>query len=460
MDPISKAVAAFQEDFRTFRDDSKARVLRIVAGPEHVRMLTQVLRAEEWHLANRSPFLVFDTAYVNETETFETMTRVVREHYAVLKEALVEQDTTLPDFQLPAGTSPEPVDFLVSHVQAFTKGIEAVLDAPLVCWMPTNVEDPENWGQAVVRLFGPLWDQGYCFVVAGEENAYLAESFGKMGDQVAEVRFEIDEEETQNYFQKLMAQPSAGRAPGTMPGAAAPDVAPPPRPGPPQPTDEEIRAVAEEMGLPPMLTPAQAEQLRLFVFEAAQGAGNKDEQLTLEKQKAACDLCAQAEVKLEHAMMTMLLANYLLQFGREAEAEAEFRQADELAGEAGALPQVAQARMALAYLLLKNNRLAEAADRYEQAAAAAAIGESNLLYIECLRMAGTCHLQAGRPHEAMLCWQAAVERGRDASTDEVRLSNFLDVSARLIELLRRNALHDQARSVEQLVSDLGEKMAA
>ncbi|MFQ5570024.1 MAG: hypothetical protein ACE5G0_10140 [Rhodothermales bacterium] len=459
MDPITAAVTDFQAGFRAFRDNEEARVLRVIAGPEQAGMLTRLLRAEEWQPENRSPFLVFDTAYMQSNDAFASMSRVVREHYVLLQEAFEKEGRPLPDMGPVSGVPQDPENELVANIEAFTEGVCTELSTPLICWLPANMEDPDQWRRAVVRLFGLLWNKGFRFVVADDENEHLTQTLEEIKKEVDVVRFEIDEKEAQDYFKKLLGPASPGRAPGTPSGSAAPDVAPPPRPGPNRPAEEHLRMAAEEAGLPPMLTMEQAEQLRQLVFEAATALGETNEYRALEKQQAACSLCAEAGVTLEEAVMTLLLANYLLQFGREREAEAQYHRAEELAGEAKALPQVAQARMALGYLLLKNKRLDEAAHIYEQAAAAAVVSQSHLLYFESLRMAGTCHLQAGRPYEAMLCWQGAVEKSRDVSPDEVRLSNFLDIAANLIELLRKNGLTEQARSVEALILEVGEQFA-
>jgi hypothetical protein len=59
-----------------------------------------------------------------------------------------------------------------------------------------------------------------------------------------------------------------------------------------------------------------------------------------------------------------------------------------------AYPQVNQIRLAIAFIYMRKKKTCELViHEYKQATIAAVIGDSLLLYIESLRMAGTCYLQ-------------------------------------------------------------------
>ena len=150
--------------------------------------------------------------------------------------------------------------------------------------------------------------------------------------------------------------------------------------------------------------------------------------------------------------MTLVLASYHQQFHEFEQACQHYRAAAAVAAEAGAHPQAAQARMALASVLVRQQRLDEAAEEYEQAADAAEHGNSLLLRIENLRMAGTCHLQQGREEDARRCWHVAVTSGNLATPAEIRNSSLSQVGESLVKLLRDQRLEDQARSVEALLA--------
>ena len=457
MDPITIAMKQFQEDFREFRDNPEARVLRIVMESKDVGSVQKILRGEEWAPENTSPFLIFDRAFMGEDETFEAMNRVVLEHYELLKKSFEKEGTPLPDFGHIALNS-DPVVMFTHHIQRFAECTKKVLDPPFLCWLPTDIRNDLEFQKAAVRLIAMITVEELRFVFADEkQKEKLAEPLKDLKEKLVSIPFEIDEEGLLDYFKKMMAPPSKGRVPGTLSGVAAPDVEPPARPGPKPPSDEEVKTAVKKMGLPPVLTVTQAKQLRHLVFEAAVATGEGKEAVAIARQSAACELCASAGVKLEEALMTMVLANCYLHFGREKETEEHYHRADELAGNIGAYPQMAQIRLALGYLLLKNKKVDEAAHLYEQAAFAAIVGGSFLLYLEALRMAGTCHLQQNRDESAYLCWQAAVEKGREASADEIRVSSYLDIAGALINYLRGHGLTEQAKSVEAIVQEVGKK---
>jgi tetratricopeptide (TPR) repeat protein len=462
MDPISAAIKQFQLDFHEFMSDSNAILLRVVTEPKDIGTLSKALRAEEWNPGNKSPFLIFETAFTRADETFDAMNMVIRGHYSVLKKSLDEDGYPLPDFTLPANRSQRPLELFASHVVAFHQGTKTILAPPLFCWLPTNVEQEIEWSEAIFNLVKFLKPCGTRFVFADiNTRKQLVQALKPFQEQVSTVKFEIDDTAVMNYFQKLlMSPPSAGRAKGTMPGAAAPDVIPPKRPGPPEPTDAEIKAVIAQAGLPPVLTQTEAEKLRQFVLEAAKVSAEGDREGTIASQRAARDLCATSGAKLEQALMSLVLANYFLQFNLKKEAEAEYRYAESIAMEIIAYPQVAQIRMALACFLLNQTRVEEAALTYEQAAFSASVCDLKLLFLESLRMAGTCYLQLKQHKKAMLCWNAAVIRMRDASADEIRFSSFLDIVSLLVKLLKELRLEKQVLEVEAIVREAGARVNA
>jgi tetratricopeptide (TPR) repeat protein len=451
MDPISNAVDGLQTEVREFLSDDAARVLRLIVDPEHGSLVGKALRAEEWGLENRSPFLILETPYDNDVDAFAAMSRTLREHYAILREGIAEEGVDLEELVLELPPDMEPVAAFTTHVHRWIALTEAVLDPPLVCWVPTSFGEARSWADAAIRMVRALWDTEVRFALRDEGEGQLESSLGA-ASQTRTAAFELDQEETMQHFAALLGPPSAGRGPGALPGAAAPDVAPPPRPIP-GPTQEQIQETREKAGLPPMPDVDQAEALRRLVLEAATAAGNSDP-VALEKQAEACELCRELELRLEEVLLTMILASYLLQFGREDDALGTYQRAEALSGDWQLYPQLAQTRLALGYLHLKNKRLPEAIDVYEQAAAAAAIGEVNLLFFESLRLAGTCHVNQGTEGEAVYSWIGAVKGATRFSEAEIRNCRFGEVAASLLDLLNRRGLHDQARSTAALIEEI------
>ena len=453
MDPMTRALQDFQTAFRRFRDDDRKLVFRVDTEPEHLEMLAKSLRVEEWQAENRAPILIFPMAFLKPEEALTQMRLVVLEHYKQLSEGMVQSEQPLPPLE-EAPNDGSPLMAFVAALQGFRKAVKAVLDEPIVCWLPTQIGKTSDWHGFVFRMLGLLPLDHVSMLLAGQHHKDLLKALDKLGEQVAVHEFGVDEDESAAYFARLMGPPAAGHAPGTPSGSAAPDVAPPPRPGPPKPDDAQIKAAAEEAGLPPMLVPGKAEELRQHVVAAARAAGAGDEGEALARQQAACNLCEQEGVLLEQALMTMVLAGYQLRFGHDQQAESDYRRAEALAGEVYALPQLSQIRLALGYLLLKAGKKPQAIEAYEQSAAAAAIDSSHLLYFEALRMAGSTYLQAGDKQGAALCWQAAVNRGEQVSSAERGVSSFRDIAGALIDLLNRSGRELEARAVQDQVVGL------
>ncbi|MDI6791920.1 MAG: hypothetical protein QME81_03505 [bacterium] len=464
MDPISKEITNFREHLRDFRQDPEARVLRVLTEPTQVGTLTKALRAEEWQPDNRCPFLVFDTAYPAKESPFEAMCTSLREHYALLCEGVAEENIELSELDVSLTGEEEPDLVFALHIQEFYSRIREHFDGLLVCWLPTRIDDKRGWQKSVTKLLNFPFEPFIRFVIADEDKKSLEKAFKNLDSAVITTTFSVDEKTVLEYFKKIMGSggsedkespPSIAGAPA---GAARPDVPPPPRlVGPRQPTEEEIRA-AIEAGGQPVLTPGEGKRLRKLIFDAAVAIGEGRHDDAIQFQTMACDLCHEAGVHLEEVLMIMVLASYYQQAGQLIRTGEEYRRAAALAEETEAYPQVAQAYMALGYLYLMEKNYSPAAAEYEKAAEAAEKAEAAMLRIEALRMAGTCHLQIKDSDQAERCWRAALEAGETSTPDELRLSSFMDVATALIDLLKRRGLKEQARSVEQLIMEAGEKL--
>ncbi|MDJ0836834.1 MAG: tetratricopeptide repeat protein [Acidobacteriota bacterium] len=449
MDPISQALADFQEDFRAFRDDPEQTVLQVISETRHVEMLTKALRGEEWQMENASPMLIFPTPWRNAGEDVAQMTLIIKEHYRMLAEAFAKKGEPLPVMKPAKPNHADALVVLVDHIRAFALSLKDVLAPPLVCWLPTQITDQSDWDTVLVHLYKVLRPLDIRFVTVSQKQPKWPDLAPVEKEKMEQCDFSVDEDETSDYFGTLMGPPAAGRAEGTHPGCAAPDVTPPPRPGKPKPTEEEIQAAAEEAGLPPMLTGSKAEKLREHVLAGAKAAGKNDRKTAVERQQAACAICAEQGVVMEQVLMTMVLASYHLQFKEEEQAEKVYREAESLAESITARVQLAQIRMALGYLYLKQQRYGRAVRAYEQSAAAATIEQNRLLYFEALRLAGTANLEIDDRDAAILCWRAVVAKAAESTPAELRASGYRDVAGALIDLLHKNGLHQEAKEIEQ-----------
>ena len=460
MDPTAKAIHNFQEEFRSFREEANCRLLLILCDPAHTGTLIQLLRAEEWNLANQSPFLVFDNSYTDDRNGYKTMSATLIEHYDLLRKGLAKQNIALPEWDLPLTGGEDQFTRFVLHLQTFYRSLRDPLQGLWVCWLPASVKNGEQWWKDLQTLFNLLVAPNIRFIISDEKGGPAEASVAELGDLVRTIPFSIDEKEMMNYFKKLSTPSSASKPhPGTMPGAARPDVEPPPRPhSAKQPTEEDLLKAIQAGKVSPVLLPSQGAKLRQLVLDAATAISEKRPDDAMKWQQEACLLCKEAGVKVEQALMTLILASYCAQSNLPELAARRFLEAATLAEEAHAYPQVAQARMALAYFLLRAALPAQAAQQYELAGEAALKGQATMLRIDAFRMSGTCYLQCGRKQDAVRCWQMVVMTGQTATADEIRNSRFKEVCESLIKLLREQKLEDEARRTETLISQVSEKL--
>lgn len=456
MDPATRALREFQAQFRAFRENADARVLLIDADVSGLGAVRQALQAEEWHPKNRSPFLIFSPVLDRNDEHFVAMAAQMRRHYGELRAGLDREGTTLCEFDLPAGRARTRWEYALLHVVRWVECTRDVLDPPVICWLVPAVAEPAQHAAAVRALVCGAAGTGVRFAFNDDSaEPLLSVPLEDADVPLARASFRIDEGRLRDWFRAMMlAPPKKGRAPGTPPGAAAPDVEPPARRGPARPSDEQIRRTLEEAGLPPVLTAGEGEELQRLIFSAAEAMAGQDADRVLRDQHAAYQLCAGAGVQLEQGMMALVLAGYLVQFGRDEEACDWFWEAARLARAAGAPPQVSQALTGMAYVHFKDRAWESASGIYRMAADAATEGGVPLLAIENLRMAGLCYQRMRSDERAIEVWFAAIEAGRKASPGELASSNLHMVISDLTDLLRERRMAEAEARVHAIEHEL------
>lgn len=455
MDPITTSLFTFKNSFRKRIQHESTQTVAIVTPLQHVGTLAKVLRAEEWAPGNRSPYIIIDTPWLaDENDNIETARYGVQKHYEELVAGFTKDGVTLEPFTPSNGPAKEPLDLLAADLAAFTRNTREYCSPPVFCWLPTAIKNSADYVDAIRYLLSAVQECGIHPVFAIEKEKQLKPLIQGLDTALGIVTFSQPEEAMQEYAAKLFAPPAAGHAQGTPSGSAAPDAAPPPRKIAP-PSDEQIRESMEKLGLPPVLLPSQAEALRTALFAAAFAAGRNDAAGAVAEQQRACTICEEAGVRLEHALMRLTLANYHLQFRQEEEAMREYSHAEQIAAAVPAYTQLAQIRMAMAFVCMRKKKgIDEAIDYYEQSAAAAAIGQVWLLYLESLRMLGTCHLKKKDPDAAISCWNAAISIGFKMDIHEAAGSTLQDTAGRFIVLLEKEQLYEQAASVEAVVQEI------
>lgn len=454
MDPVAAAVTGFQEEFRAFLGDERLRVFWVATDPQSLATLQQTLRGEEWSPENRSPFLVFTEAHTRGGGALDAMTARLRQHFGMLREGLEKDGTALPAFgEVEAGSS---FGLFLRSLARWIERTASVLDPPVVCWIPVEVEDGADYAEYVRGLLEHAPHPRVRFVVGDTIGAlHLRSVFELLEIPGASTTFRLDPDLMLAWFKGSVLAPSPkGRAAGAPPGAAAPDVEPPRRPGPQPPTDEEVREILESEGLPPVLTPGDADRLQRLVFEAAGAVGEGDAAQALRKQHEAYELCGEAGVTLEQGMMALVLAGYLVQFERAREAAEWYRQASALALAADAPAQASQALMGLGYVYFQAGDYPNAASIYRDAAERATEADVPLLTLEHLRMAGLSLHAAGQPEGALDSWIQALAVARAMKPGELAASGYPDMLGHLHRVVESHGTREQAGWVEGVAREI------
>lgn len=462
MDPLSESIKVFQKDLQKFRQNTEIKILCIVSSAEHTGTLAKVIRSEEWQQDNKSPFLISQAAYLKDpVDTADQLCRYIREHYSMIKKDFAKNKIQIPDLNVRQHKADVPIDAVVEHIIAFDFCLQDYCKPAVFCWMPSIVKKLNEWQNAINWFSDFLPERGNRLILASEKEKNFDKIIKNSSTHIGLIQYSYDHESGKKYFSALFASPSKGHIPGTPTGSAAPDVEPPLRKNPEFPVNDQTKSTIDNLKLPSFLTPQQSQDLNSLVIAAAQASGRKEENSTIEKQLAACKICEDAGVFLEHSLMRLTLANYFLQFKKMEDAIEQFRIAEELAVKIKAYPQLAQIRMAIAFVYMRRKRTRDLAiHEYEQAAAAAVIGDSMLLYVESLRMAGICYLKNKDTESAILCWEAAIVKCRKMSKEEIRGSTLLDISGKLIELLEDNNMFAQAEHIKQIVGEAGKQFDA
>jgi hypothetical protein len=430
-----------------------ASVLEVLMDPKDQPSMCAALRAWEWSPDNAVPVLVLTTACDAEFDTVEALSTTVKTHHAALSKGASKSKYSLSPLA-PSSTGDYHSGQFIELLEHFCGTVEKVIGTPLLCWIPSSASNSSLYVHILELIAqSPRLRRSKLIYADTPTRSWVAGSL-RLAERTAIVlSVEIDEAAVASHFAELFAPAAAGRSAGTLPGSAAPDVVPPLRLGRIEPTEKQTRDALVEAGAPQQFSLSQAEMLRNHVISAAQQAGIGAYEAAIANQTLACALCIEAAVRPVEALMRMLLASYLALVGNEDAAILEYRKAAWRAWEDKGYTQMAQCRLACATMLLKRGEVVSAQDEYEQAAAAASIGQAVLLYVEALRMAGVCAMRREDKSAAFLHWNAAVERACAAGGATLTHSAMLHAATSLIGLLRDHGHERQATRVERLLGN-------
>jgi tetratricopeptide (TPR) repeat protein len=192
---------------------------------------------------------------------------------------------------------------------------------------------------------------------------------------------------------------------------------------------------------------------------AAASGENKPKQANEAFQEAR-QVCQQHGLAAEEAIVVMAIGNTHVATNQLDLAIQHYEESVAVARK-GDVPVVrAQAGLALGSTLFRKQEYERAGKAYEQAGEDAKDCESDILYIDALRMAGTCHNLRQKPDEAMRCWKDALQTSQHISPAELQLSTWEQVGQAFLELCRKRGLGEQAKSVASQIEALRRQATA
>jgi tetratricopeptide (TPR) repeat protein len=450
MDPITKMAQDFMNNWQRFRQSREARFFRIDTDPSMHRDLWRLFRAIEMAPDNRSPYLIFRTPFVDRTAFYFAAIQKLSEDYALLREGLGKDGVTIDEWH-PAETQGEPEDQFVAALHAMWERVSFQFEYLMIIFLPDRLEAKNDWENTVERLARLLSSSKVRLAVADTPENKLAGLSKTLDKQALSARFFIASSAVQEYLMKVAAGGFAaisGRSqsitkPGVKTAQAGTRAA-----ARGNEKQEPIRSSSETL-------PAdEAALLRTYMAKAAVASAERmtDDALTaLQKARAICN---RNSLLSHEAILLIATANTYLADNQNDSALAHYRDAIATATQAQALVVVMQARIGLASTLFRGQLYDNAAETYELAARDAAIAETQVMAIEALRMAGTCHNLQGRPGEAARCWDCALTFAKDMPPAEVNASTIHQVGEEIIRLCNSRGLPDQAASVARQIEEI------
>jgi hypothetical protein len=460
MDPISRMVQGFTDCWKRFRMESRAVLFRIDTAARMHHDLARLLRGLEMAPDNRSPYLIVDAPFADRAEFFRAAVARLTADYAVLKGGLAEDGVVLADLPAPPVGEAAPEDAYARAVLAAWERLsKAPLEGLVVILLPATIGDRSGWPTSVERLVRLLSGTKVRVAAADTPDGLLAGLAEKLGRACLVGRFFVSDTTVQDYLLRVAAGGWAAVAGGTGSVAAGAVSRPPvPSPGTP-PASPAGGAAPPGPGAPKVLPPAAATRLRTLMADAAVATAQNKPAGAVASLQEACKLCRTHGHGTEEAVILMAIGNNHLASGKPDLAIRHYEESAAVATRAEAPVVAAQARMANGSALLRGGDYDRAAIAYEQSARDAEACESDLLRIEALRLAGTCHVLRNRSNDAARCWNLALGVGARMSPAELDASTLEQVAAAFIDLCKQRGLTEQAKSVAQQVESLRQQAA-
>jgi len=380
---------------------------------------------------NRSPYFLFETLFASPGEFYSQAEEKIRADYGLLKEGLAKDGLHIRELGLATGTE-QPEDCFVETILNICENAKAPFDYCMLIFLPAKIENGELWLATVDRLFDRLSSCALVRVaVADTADSMLKPVSDNWNGRTHGGRFVISGESVQEYLLKVASGGWSALS------SAAP----------------VTRTPREPPSASGVLLPDEAARLRTAMAKAAAASAAQNVEQALAALREARMVCSNNGLKAHEAITVMAMANTFLASGMRQDAITSYQQAIQLTGDAPVPVVVMQARLGKAAALFHGQNYREAAIAYEQAADDAIAAESDVMRLESLRMAATCHLMLGSFDAVTECWK------RGLASEEAGEMNAWQTGEAFASACQRHGLVEQAKSVRQQVEGMRNELS-
>jgi tetratricopeptide (TPR) repeat protein len=451
MDPITKMAQEFMGSWLRFRQSGKARFFRIDTDPSMHRDLWRIFRAIELSPDNRSPYFIFDTPFLNRQEFFQAAVQKFASDYALIREGLSKDGVSVGELKLDPECTREPGAALAHSVESAWNQVKSQFEYLMLIFLPQQIELKEDWPAAIEELLVLFRSSKVRIAAADTPEGLLAELQAGYRKESVAGKFFISQSTLQEYLYKTAAGGFGALNDDGHSDASAKVH---------KPAEDASKSVnnngqaSSQSAGPAGLSPDEAARLRICMAKAATAAADQKIEDSLAALGEARTICQRNGLLTHDAILLMAMANTLIAAQRDTEALEHYDEAIAVATEAAAPVVVMQARMGAASVLFRAQNYDGAAGTYQLAADDSTAAESEVMRIEALRMAGTCHNLQGRPEVAAGCWNQALDAGAKISPTEVDASTIHLIGKEFVAMCEKNGLLEQAKSVKQQIETM------
>ena len=447
----TKPFLKLAEEITYFVRATEVRVLNVVTSIEDREVVVAQLGLAEGHGYNHSPFFTIEDAHSAESDGWAGRAERMRSLYEERREGMAKEGISLPALPRPSHAEQPGGTFgrVCAHILDAVTKATPLLQGLVVVLAPTEMARATAFEQVLRDIIAIPALEALRFIVTDLDTSSVPSLVKEHGEERARDTTCLEDRdavraEQQRRIARAAAAPVDAPLQAQM-GFAAPDVAPPPRPG--KPTGTALpKELAALLGPSAALYGEAGAEVRRNVYAAANALQTKRGDDAVRHQRAAADTCFALGLEREGSILELVLAAYLLQLQQaKAAREVYARVGKRAEASDGAL--AARAYLGLGAALAVEREAEATTTAYARAGELAQAGGEPLLAIEAYRLAGQVAFEATATQLAMSMWQRALGIAEGIPPESIAVSSAAATARALAAACERRGLREQARSL-------------